>query len=108
MIWIGAAVVFFYFLYGTLANEAPINDLFWSIGVAFIAKYLADNFKSRKERVDYVGQLMEHGYTRADATSAWEISDIGGSNLLLNLQQAERIAETDLKDDGHDSSNADE
>ena len=90
-IGIGSAIAFFYFLYGTLANEAPIRYLLWSIGVALVGKYLADIFKNKKEQVDYVDQLMERGYTRADATSAWEIADVGGSNLLLNLQEAEKI-----------------
>jgi hypothetical protein len=54
--------------------------------------------------VDYVDQLMERGYTRADATMAWEIADVGGSNLLLNLQAAERIESTAVHDDeGNDS-----
>jgi hypothetical protein len=105
-IWIGAAIAFFYFLYGALANEAPISNLFWSIGIGFIARYLAAAFKSSKEQMDYVYQLMERGYTHVEATSAWEIAINGGSNLLLNLQQADTIAETDRRDDERNNSNA--
>ena len=106
--WIGAAIASIYFLYGALANEAPVHYLLWSIGAGFIAKYLSTAFKSSKEQVDYVDQLMERGYKRADATSAWEIADIGGSNLLHNLQGADRISENKLKVDGQNSSDANE
>ena len=105
-IWIGAAIAFFYFLYGALANEAPISHLFWSIGVGFIARYLADTFRSKKEQVDYVDQLVGYGYTHWEATSAREIAINGGSNLLLNLQQADTIAEADRRDDERNNSNA--
>ena len=105
-IWICAATGFLYFLFGALTNEESINPLFWSIGVGFIAKYLADTFRSAKEQVEYVDQLKERGYTRADTTNAWEIAKIGGHNLLLNLQQAERIAENDLKYNEGNNSNA--
>ena len=104
--WIGAAIAFFYFLYGALANEAPIIYLVWSIGVGFIARYLADTFNSKKEQADYVDQLMAYDYTHSEATSAWEISNNGGSNLLLNLQQADTIAETDHSDVERNNSNA--
>jgi hypothetical protein len=106
--WIGAAIASIYFLYGALANEAPVHYLFWSIGAGFIAKYFATAFKSSKEQVDYVDQLIERSYTHAEATSAWEIADTGGLNLLLNLQQADRISKNKLKDDGQDSSDANE
>ena len=105
-IWIGAAIASVYFLYGALANEAPVHYLLWSIGAGFLAKNLAAAFKSSKEKVDYVDQLMERGYTHAEATSAWEIVINGGSNLLLSLQQADTIAETDRLDDERNNSNA--
>ena len=105
-IWIGAAIAFFYFLYGALANEAPIINLFWSIGVGFIARYLAETFKRKKEQVDYVDKLMAYRYTHSEATTAWEISINGGSNLLLNLQQADTIVETDRRNEERNNSNA--
>ncbi len=48
-----------------------------------------------KQRVDYVDQLMERSYTRAEATEAWKIAINGGANLLFNLQQTDTIAESD-------------
>lgn len=102
-IGIGSAIAFVYFLYETLANEAPVRFLLFSIGAALVATYLADTFKTRKEQSDYVDQLMERGYTKADATLAWEIADVGGSNLLLNLQAAERIEATVPDNKGNDS-----
>ncbi len=41
---------------------------------------------------------MERGYTRTQATAAWHTAINGGSNLLLNLQQAEKIEECDRPD----------
>ena len=105
-IWIGAAIASVYFLYGALANEAPVYYLLWSIGAGFIARNLAAAFKSSKEQLDYVDQLMERGYSHAEATSAWQIVINGGSNLLLNLQQADTIAKTDRSDDERNNSNA--
>ncbi len=97
-IWIAAAIASTYFLYGVLANDAPAYYLLWSIGAGFIAKILAATFKSSKEKVEYVDQLMKRGYTHAEATSAWEIAINGGANLLLNLQQADTVAEADRPD----------
>ncbi len=105
-IWVGAAIAFFYFLYGALANEAPIRHLFWPIGVGFIARYLADTIKSKNEQVDHVDQLMEYGYTHSEATSAWETAIKSWSSLLRILQQADTVAETDRRDDERNDSNA--
>ena len=96
-IWICAAIASVYFLYKASINEASISYLLGSIGAGFIARYLAATIGSGKERVDYVHQLMEHGYTRLAAASAWELANNGGLNLLLNLQQLETIAETNLR-----------
>ena len=104
-IWIGAAIASIYFLYGALANDGPWSQLFWSIGAAFIAKNLAATLNSSKEQVDYVYQLMGYGYTHEEATSAWQIAINGGSNLLLNLQQAEKIEESDCPDAECDDTN---
>ena len=94
-IWVGSAIAAVYFLYRATANEAPLYYLLWSLVAGFIAKYFAAAFNSRKEQVDYVDQLKERGYTKVEAMSAWEIANNGGSNLLLNLQQTDTIAETD-------------
>jgi hypothetical protein len=97
-IWIGAALASVYFLYGALANEAPIRNLIWSIGAGLMAKHLNVVLHRNKQRVDYVDQLLERGYTHGEAATAWEIANNDGSNLLLNLQQAETIAKADLAD----------
>ena len=89
LIWIGASIVLIYFLYGTLAKNAPWPYLSWSIVVAFIARQIAGAFKDKKQRIDYVDQLTDRGYEREDAEAAWRIAFSGGSNLLRNLQQAE-------------------
>ena len=94
-IWIGAAIAFFYYLYGALANEAPVRYLLSSIVVALVAKSLATACKNSKEEMEYVDQLTKYGFSKAEATSAWVIMINGGSNLLLNLQQADSIAESD-------------
>ena len=94
--WIGAAMASVYFLYETLANAAPWSNLLWSIGAGLVAKYLAVVLNRYKQRVDYVDQLMERGYTQAVATEAWKITVNGGANLLLNLQQTDTIAKSDL------------
>jgi hypothetical protein len=94
--WISAAIASIYFLYVALASAAPWSNLLWSIGAALIAKYLAIVLNRNKQRVDYVDQLMERGYTQAEATQAWNLTVKGGANLLLNLQQTETIAKSDL------------
>ena len=108
LIWIGAAIVCVFYFYEALANEAPIRYLLWSIVVALIAKSLAITFKNSKDEKEYVDQLALYGFGKDEATSAWEIKSNGGSNLLLNLQQADTMTETGLKDGGKGSPNADE
>jgi len=105
-LWIGAAFATVFFLYGALADEAPIQNLLWSICAGIIARKLAVVLKSNKERIDYINQLVERDYTRAEATSAWEIVNNGGANLLLALQQTETIAEADWSDSERNDTNA--
>ncbi len=97
-IWIGTALVSVYFLYGALAGAAPWSNLLWSIGAGLVAKYLHVVLSRNKQKADYVDQLVKRGYTHGEAATAWEIVNNDGSNLLLNLQQAETIAEADLAD----------
>jgi len=104
--WIGAAIASVYFLYVALASAAPWSNLLWSIGAGLIAYFLAAVLNKNKQRVDYVDQLVERGYTQAEARSAWEIVNSGGSNLLLSLQQSDTIAENDRHDDEPNKSNA--
>ncbi len=94
LIWFGAAIAAVYFLYGALANDAPWSNLLWPIGAGFIAKYLAVALNNSKQRMDYVSQLMERGYTREQASEAWHIALNGGTNLLLNLRQTEKTGKT--------------
>ncbi len=108
LIWIGAAIACVFYFYEALANEAPIRYLLWSIVVALIAKSLATTFKNSKDEKEYVGQLALYGFGKDEATSAWEIKSNGGSNLLLNLQQADTIAGNDPQGDGHRAPNANE
>jgi len=91
----GAAIASMYFLYVALAGAAPWSNLLWSIGAGLIAKILAVVLNRNKQRVDYVDQLVERGYTQAEATEAWKITVDGGASLLLSLQQADSIAESD-------------
>jgi hypothetical protein len=104
-IWIAAAIAAAYFLYGALANEAPLDYLLGSIVAGLVAKYLAATLNSSKEQVDYVDQLIGRGYTQAEARSAWEIANNGGSNLLLNLQQTDTIAGNDRLETANNTSN---
>ena len=92
--WIGAAITSIYFLYVALASAASWSNLLWSIGAGLIAKFLAVVLNRNKHRVEYVDQLMERGYSRAEATEAWKITINGGANLLFNLQQTDTIAES--------------
>ena len=95
--WIGAAIAFVYFLYVALASAAPWSNLLWSIGAGLIAQFLAVVLNRNKQRVDYVDQLMERGYTQVEATEAWKIAINSGANLLFNLQQIDTIADSDLE-----------
>ncbi len=87
--WVGAAIASIYFLYLTLASTGPWSNLLWSIGAGLVARFLTVVLNRNKQRVDYVGQLMERGYAEVDAEAAWRTAAGGGTNLLRNLQQAE-------------------
>ena len=88
-VWIGASIATIYFLYGALVNDAPWSNLLWSIAIGFISKIIATAMGGNQRRLDYVDQLTERGYSRADAAAAWFTASNGGQNLLLSLQQAE-------------------
>ena len=91
--WVGAAIATVCFLYGALANGAPVYYLLESIGVALLAWILFAKSNKNVEQIKYIDQLVVRGYTPAEARSAWEITINGGSNLLLYLQQADTISE---------------
>ena len=106
--WIVAAVACVHYLYETLANEAPIRYLLMSIVVALIAKGLATTLVNSKDENEYVVQLMGYGFSKDEASSAWDIKSNGGSNLLLHLQQADTIVENAPQNDGRRAPIADE
>ena len=89
-IWVGASIASIYFLYGALANDAPWSSLLWSVGIGLIAKQVAVVLKGNQQRLDYVDQLIQRGYTKLDASAAWRTATSGGLNLLLNLQLADQ------------------
>ncbi|MGI9270825.1 MAG: hypothetical protein ACR2QT_03555 [Woeseiaceae bacterium] len=89
LIWVGALLVFIYFLYGALAKGTPWPYLGWMFAVTLIARQSAVAMKDAKQRIDYVDQLLERGYEQGHAEAAWRIFSKGGSNLLSNLKQAE-------------------
>jgi len=108
LIWIGASVVFLYFLYGALAKDTPWPYLGWSLVAVFIAKQIAASLKDNKRRIDYVDQLTERGYEQADGEAAWRTAADGGTNLLRNLQQAELVEEIDRLETAINTSNGEE
>ena len=88
-IWIGAAIISIYWLYGAVAVGAPWINLLWSLGAGFIAKPIAVALDSARRRLDYISQLVERGYDQVAAEVAWRSADDGGTNLLRNLWQAD-------------------
>lgn len=94
-VWIGATIATAYFLYWAVASDAPWSNSIWSAGISFIAKCLSVAFHDHKQRADYVDQLMVRGHTHSAATEAWKITNEGGTNLLLNLQQTETVVGSD-------------
>jgi hypothetical protein len=84
-----AAIAFVYFLYGVFAKGAPWSYVLWSFGAGVIAMLIVAALNGSKQRVDYVGQLIERGYSKGEAAEAWRTASNGGRNLLRNLQQAE-------------------
>jgi hypothetical protein len=95
LIWIGAAIALVYFLYGALANDSPWAYLSWPFAIGFSAWHIAAALKDTRQRIDYVDQLADRGYSQGDAEAAWRIATGGGTNLLRILQQAELRDEID-------------
>ena len=60
-----------------------------------------------KQRVDYVDQLIERGYSKGKAAEAWHTADSGGLNLLLKLQQAELSKQINRLETAINTSNGD-
>ena len=92
LICVGAAIASVYFLYGATANGAPWSYVLWSFGVGLFAMLIVASLNGCKQRVDYVDQLIERGYSKGEAAEAWHTADSGGLNLLRNLQRAEQLS----------------
>lgn len=90
-----AAIASIYFLYGVFARVAPWSYVLWSFSAGVIAMLIVASLNGCKQRVDYVDQLIERGYSKGEAAEAWHIADSGGLSLLRNLQQTELSKETD-------------
>jgi uncharacterized membrane protein YbhN (UPF0104 family) len=84
-----------YFLYQVLAHDAPWVFPIWLVVVAFAANQASSSIYDTKRQLEYVEQLLERGYLRADAEAAWRIAKNGGMNLLTNLHQVELSDEID-------------
>ena len=95
LICVGAAIASVYFLYGATANGGPWSYVLWSFGVGLFAMLIVASLNGGKQRVDYVGQLIERGYSKGEAAEAWLTANSGGLNLLRNLQQVELSKEID-------------
>lgn len=100
-----AAIASIYFLYGTWANDAPWSYPLWSFGAFLIAMLIVAALNGSRQRVDYVDQLIERGYSKGEAAEAWRTADSGGLNLLRNLQQAELSKEIDRLEAAINTSN---
>jgi hypothetical protein len=88
-IWVCAAIICVYFLYGILAASMPWAELLSPMVIGLIAKQLSSYIGETRHRLNYVDELKERGCVQAEAESAWRTSVDGGTNLLLKLQQSE-------------------
>jgi hypothetical protein len=108
LICIGTAIAFVYFLYGVFAKDAPWSYVLWSFGAGVIAVLIFAALNASWQRVDYVDQLIERGYSRGEAEEAWHTADNGGMNLLRNLQQSELSEQIDRLETAINTSNGKE
>ena len=88
-LWVCAALISVYFLYGILATGMPWTELLWPMTTGLIAHRLSSHIGKTRHRLKYVDKLQERGYVQAEAESAWRTAMDGGTNLLRNLQQSE-------------------
>ncbi len=102
-----AAIATIYFLYGALVNDAPWSYVLWSFGAGVIAMLIVAALNGSKQRVDYVDQLIERGYSKGEAAEAWRTASSGGLNLLRNLQQTELSKQIDRLEMEIDTPNTD-
>ena len=88
-LWVCAALISVYLLYGILATGMPWTELLWPVATGLIAHRLSFHIGKTRHRLNYVDELQERGFVKAEAESAWRTSADGGTNLLRNLQQSE-------------------
>ncbi len=103
----GAAIASIYFLYGVFAKVAPWSYVLWSFGAFLIAMLIIAALNGGRQRVDYVDQLIERGYSKGEAAEAWRTASNGGLNLLRNLQQTELSKQIDRLEMEIDTPNTD-
>jgi hypothetical protein len=93
--WIVAWLVTVYFLYAAIAAGGPRLYVLWAALLAWGARMIADVLRDSRQRLNYVDQLVRHGYSRREAEAAWQMAREGGHNALLNVQQAETLTGVD-------------
>lgn len=91
-VWIIAWLATFYFLYVAVADAGPRLYVLWAALAAVGTKTVADFLRDSYQQLNYIDQLVQHGYSLRDAEAAWLTSHEGGYNALLNLQQAETLS----------------
>ena len=69
--------------------------MLWAALFAWGARMVADVLRDSRQRLNYIDQLMRHGYSLREAEAAWQTSSEGGYNALLGVQQAETLAGID-------------
>jgi hypothetical protein len=70
-LWIVASVASIYFLVAALAFKGRWSSLFWAVGTAVIAKWLARGFNDNQKRFAYEESLVSRGLTQEEARGAW-------------------------------------
>ena len=93
--WVIAWLATFYLLYAAIAEGGPRLYVLWAALLAWGARMVADVLRDSRQRLNYIDQLVQHGYTLGEAEAAWHTSNEGGYNALLNLQQAESLSGID-------------
>jgi len=69
--WILSSVAAMYFLVAALAFHHPWSRLWWAVGSAIIAKWLARGFADNQARVAFEADLVSKGHSPEDAGKEW-------------------------------------
>lgn len=70
-VWIFASLATVYCLIAAVFFHAPWSHLWWTLGTAVIAKWLARGFIDNQERVAFEADLVAKGYSPEDAGREW-------------------------------------